>query len=75
MLASPNGGPGVSLTLWCFVVYSTRRFVVCLTMCHFVRLFTISSSFGDSGRLYVMIVTYPGYLYLYHYENMPIQIY
>ena len=23
--------PGVSLTLWCFVVYSTRRFVVCLT--------------------------------------------
>ena len=32
-------GPGVSLTLCCFVVYSTRRYVVCLTMCHFVLLF------------------------------------
>ena len=30
---------GVSLTLCCFVVYSTRRFVVCLSMCHFVRVF------------------------------------
>ena len=29
----------VSLTLCCFVVYSTRRFVVCLTMCHFVLVF------------------------------------
>ena len=29
----------VSLTLYCFVVYSTRRFVVCLTMCHFVLVF------------------------------------
>ena len=29
-------GPGVSLTLCCFVVNSTRRFVVCLSMCHFV---------------------------------------
>ena len=28
--------PGVSLTLCCFVVYSTRRFVVCLSVCHFV---------------------------------------
>ena len=28
--------PGVSLTLCCFVVYSTRRFVLCLTLCHFV---------------------------------------
>ena len=25
--------------LLCFVVYSTRRFVVCLTMCHFVLVF------------------------------------
>ena len=24
---------------WCFVVYSTRRFVVCLTLCHFVLVF------------------------------------
>ena len=27
------------LTLCCFVVYSTRRFVVCLSMCHFVLVF------------------------------------
>ena len=31
--------PGVSLTLSCFVVYSTRRFVVCLSVCHFVLVF------------------------------------
>ena len=30
---------GVSLTLWCFVVYSARRFVVCLILCHFVLVF------------------------------------
>ena len=29
----------VSLTLCCFVVYSTRRFVLCLTLCYFVLLF------------------------------------
>ena len=29
----------VSLTLWCFVVYSARRFVVYLTLCHFVLVF------------------------------------
>ena len=28
-----------SLTLLCFVVYSARRFVVCLTLCHFVLVF------------------------------------
>ena len=32
-------GRGVSLTLCCFVVYSTRRFVLCLTLCHFVLVF------------------------------------
>ena len=32
-------GPGVSLALWCFVVYSTRRFVVCLILCYFVLVF------------------------------------
>ena len=31
--------PGVSLTLCCFVVYSSRRFVVCLSACHFVLVF------------------------------------
>ena len=34
-------GPGVSLTLCCFVVYSTRRFVVCLSVCHFVLVFSV----------------------------------
>ena len=29
----------VSLTLCCFVVYSTRRFVLCLTLCYFVLVF------------------------------------
>ena len=28
--------PGVGLTLCCFVVYSTRQFVLCLTVCYFV---------------------------------------
>ena len=31
--------PGVSLTLCCFVVYSTRRFVLCLTLCDIVLVF------------------------------------
>ena len=33
---SQLGVSGVSLTLWCFVVYCTMRFVVCLTLCNFV---------------------------------------
>ena len=32
-------GLGVSITLCCFVVYSTRRFVVCLSVCQFVLVF------------------------------------
>ena len=39
LLQPTGGGPGVSLTLCCFVVYSTRRFVVCLSLCHFVLVF------------------------------------
>ena len=31
--------PGVSPALCCFVVYSTRRFVLCLTLCHFFLVF------------------------------------
>ena len=31
----------VSLTLCCFVVYSARRFVVCLSVCHFVLVFSV----------------------------------
>ena len=29
----------VLLTLCCFVVYSTRRFVECLSVCHFLLVF------------------------------------
>ena len=29
----------VLVLLCCFVVYSTRRFVVCLSVCHFVLVF------------------------------------
>ena len=38
---NPPGGlkHGVSLTPCCFMVYSTRRFVVCLSVCHFVLVF------------------------------------
>ena len=32
-------GNKASIRLCCFVVYSTRRFVVCLSMCHFVLVF------------------------------------
>ena len=31
--------PVVCSTNRCFVVYSTRRFVVCLSVCHFVLVF------------------------------------
>ena len=34
-----NNRTFVSLTLCCLVVYSTRRFVVCLSVCHFVLVF------------------------------------
>ena len=37
--STDGGGPGVTLTLCCFVVYSTKRFVVCLSVCHFVLVF------------------------------------
>ena len=34
-----SGGPGISLTLCCFVIYSTRRFVLSLALCYFVLVF------------------------------------
>ena len=37
----------VSLTLCCFVVYSTRRFVVCISVCHFVLVFFSPFSIGE----------------------------
>ena len=39
VIYSTERGPGVSLTLCCFVVYSTRRFVLCLALCYFVLMF------------------------------------
>ena len=34
-----GGDPGVFLNLCCFVVYSMRRFVVCLSVCRFILVF------------------------------------
>ena len=39
-----GGGPGVGLAFCCFVVCSAGRFVVCLSVCHFVLVF-----FGPFG--------------------------
>ena len=36
-----SGGPSVSLSFCCYVVYSTRRFVLCLTLCHFFLCFSV----------------------------------
>ena len=33
--------PDVCLTLCCFVVYSTRLFVLCLTLCYFFLCFSV----------------------------------
>ena len=41
--------PGVSLTLCCFVVYSMRRFVVCLSVCHFVLVFFSPFSIANTS--------------------------
>ena len=51
-----GGGPSVGLTLCCFVVYSTRRFVLCLTLCYFVLVcfspFSIAiTSLGEERAL------------------------
>ena len=43
--AACDWAPGVSLTLCCFVVYSTRRFVLSLALCYFVLVFF--SPFSD----------------------------
>ena len=42
--ASFTGLHGLGLALFCFVVYSTRRFVVCFSLCRFVIVF-----FGPFG--------------------------
>ena len=38
-LKSVSKWPGVGLAHCCFVVYSTLRFVLCFTLCHFVLVF------------------------------------
>ena len=48
--------PGVSLTLCCFVVYSTRRFVVCLSVCHFVLLVLRLPRLGKRELILVLFV-------------------
>ena len=49
-----GGGPGVGLALCCFVVCSAGRFVVCLSVCHFVLVFfgpfgVAIASLGEGG--------------------------
>ena len=34
-----HGGLEVDLTLCCFVIYSTSRFLLCFTLCYFVLVF------------------------------------
>ena len=51
---------GVSLSLCCFVVYSTRRFVLCFTLCHFVLVFfspfsTAITSLGEERELILVL--------------------
>ena len=31
----------MGLALWCFVVYSARRFVLCLALCYFILVFSV----------------------------------
>ena len=56
-----GGGPSVSLTFCCFVVYSTRRFVVCLSMCQLVLVFfspfnIAITSLGEEELILVLFV-------------------
>ena len=57
---STGGGPGVSLTLCCFVVYSTRRFVlvlpgVILFLCFFSLLSIGITSLGEERELILVL--------------------
>ena len=58
---SKGGGPCVSLSLCCFVVYSTRRFNLCLALCYFVLVFfspfsIAITSFGKGELVLVLFV-------------------
>ena len=63
---SGGGGPGVGLTLCCFVVYSTRRFVVCLSVCHFVLVFfsPFSIAITSLGEEICACLGFVGFLFL-----------
>ena len=55
--------PGVSLTLCCFVVYSTRLFVLYLTLCYFVLVFfspfsIVITSLGERELILVLFVRF-----------------
>ena len=56
-----GGGPGVCLTLSCFLIFSTRRFAVCLSVCHFVLVFfspfsILITSLGELGKRELILV-------------------
>ena len=47
---------GVSLLLCCVNVYSTRRFVVCLSVCHFILVFFSPFSIATRELILVLFV-------------------
>ena len=54
LLTALSVGPGVRVTLCCFLFYSMRRFVLCLTLCYFVLVFfspfsIAITSVGEAG--------------------------
>ena len=82
--ATDNQAPGVSLTLCCFVVYSTRRFVVCLSVFHFVLVFfspfsIAITSLGEERELILVLFVhlfdlclfgFVGFLFLLRWEEL-----
>ena len=55
-----RSGSGVSLALCCFVVYSTRRFVLSIALCYFVLVFfsPLSLAITSLGEERVILVLF-----------------
>ena len=58
VVCSTDRSKAVSLTLCCFVVYSTRRFVVCLSVCHFVLVFFSPFRLRRLGKRELILVLF-----------------